>query len=61
METTAEAPFPVDRVCNWYEELQRIGEKLGALSPGAVRAVGSVIVSFVQEDVRGVLEPHAFA
>jgi hypothetical protein len=61
MQTTT-APSPsVDRICSWVDELQRVVEKLPSLSPGARRAVGSTIVSFVREDVRNVREPRAAA
>jgi hypothetical protein len=47
--TTAPALFPHDRVCDWYDEVTRVESQLPSLSPGACRAVGSVLVSLRRE------------
>ncbi len=41
---------PHDRVCSWYDELQRILGDLQAMPPNAQRAVRSVMASILAED-----------
>jgi hypothetical protein len=52
MQTATAAALPHDRMCNWYEEVQRILPTLPSLAPGAQRAVREVIASIVDEDER---------
>jgi hypothetical protein len=50
MQAATAPTLPHDRVCNWYDELQRILRDLPAMPPNAQRAVRSVMASILEED-----------
>lgn len=52
MQPATASILPHDRVCNWYDEVQRILPELPSLPPSAQCAVRTVIASIVEEDER---------